>query len=133
MPSMLVDSHCHLSFDTYADELDAVVERSRAAGVAACVAICTKLSEFAGVLAIAERFANMWCSVGVHPHEAKEELTSTQDLVDRTRHSKVVGIGETGLDYYYLHSPREAQIASFRSHIRAARETGLPLIVHTRD
>ena len=130
---MLVDSHCHLNFDTYSGELDAVVNRAQSAGVNACVTICTKLSEFDAVLAIAERFANVWCSVGVHPHEAKDKIVSTDLLVDLTHHPKVVGIGETGLDYYYLHSPKDAQIACFRAHVRAAQETGLPLIVHTRD
>lgn len=130
---MLVDSHCHLDFDTFAPELDAVVERAHAAGVHACVTIGTRLTEFPRVRAIAERYANTWCSVGVHPHEAKDEAVSASQLVDYTRHPKVIGIGETGLDYYYLHSPKDRQIACFREHIAAARETGLPLIVHTRD
>ena len=130
---MLVDSHCHLDFDTFAPERDAVLGRAHSAGVGACVTICTKLSEFTGVLAIAEQYPNTWCSVGVHPHEAKDEPVSAAQLVAFTRQSKVIGIGETGLDYYYLHSPKETQIACFREHIAASRETGLPLIVHTRD
>jgi TatD DNase family protein len=131
---MLVDSHCHLDFPDFAPELDAVVGRARAAGVATCVSIGTKLSNFPRVLAVAERFDDVWCSVGVHPHEAKvEPLDGADILVGHAKHPKVVGIGETGLDYYYEHSPRDAQIANFRHHIAAARTTGLPLIVHTRD
>jgi TatD DNase family protein len=131
---MLVDSHCHLDFPDFAPELDAVVARAREAGVATCVSIGTKLSNFPRVLAVAERFDDVWCSVGVHPHEAKiEALDGPGILIEHAGHPKVVGIGETGLDYYYEHSPREAQIANFRHHIAAARTTGLPLIVHTRD
>ncbi|HEY2071655.1 MAG TPA: TatD family hydrolase [Rhizomicrobium sp.] len=131
---MLVDSHCHLDFPEFAPELDAVVERARAAGVGTCVSIGTTLERFPNVLAIAERFADVWCSVGIHPHEAEAELLSdAAPLIERAQHPRVVGIGETGLDFYYNHSPREPQIANFRAHIEAARETGLPLIVHTRD
>jgi len=131
---MLVDSHCHLDFPEFAPELDAVVARARAAGVGTCVTIGTKLRQFDGVRAVAERFGDVWCSVGIHPHEAKEEpLETPAPLIERAAHPKVVGIGETGLDYYYEHSPREMQVANFRHHIAAARATGLPLIVHTRD
>ncbi|HXC54046.1 MAG TPA: TatD family hydrolase [Rhizomicrobium sp.] len=131
---MLVDSHCHLDFPEFAPELDAVMARAQAAGVAVCVSIGTTLAKFPGVRAVAERFANVWCSVGVHPHEAaKELLDGPARLVDAARHPKVVGIGETGLDYYYEHSPRPQQIANFRAHIEAARRTALPVIVHTRD
>jgi TatD DNase family protein len=131
---MLVDSHCHLDFDAFAPELDAVVERARAAGVGTMVSIGTKLEKFAGVRAVAERFTDVWCSVGIHPHEAEAELLdSPQVLIDLAAHPRVVGIGETGLDYYYEHSPRQQQIVNFRHHIAAARATGLPLIVHTRD
>ena len=131
---MLVDSHCHLDFPDFADELDGVVERAGSAGVGIMVTICTKISEFDKVLALAERFENVWCSVGIHPHEAASEPSvDAARLIALARHPKVVGIGETGLDFYYGHSPREAQLRSFRAHIAAARETGLPLIVHTRD
>lgn len=131
---MLVDSHCHLDFPEFAPELDAVVQRSRDAGVGICVTIGTRLAEFARVREIAERFENVWCSVGVHPHEAERELLDDPTvLIDAARHPKVVGIGETGLDYYYEHSPRAQQIANFRIHIEAARASGLPVIVHTRD
>jgi TatD DNase family protein len=131
---MLVDSHCHLDFPDLAGEVDAVVARARAAGVGTLVTIGTKLSEAEKVIAIAERFPNVWATVGVHPHEAAVEPgEDTARLVELARHPKVVGIGETGLDYFYEHSPRERQAACFRAHIAAARETGLPLIVHTRD
>ena len=131
---MLVDSHCHLDFPEFAPELDAVVARARDAGVKTCVSIGTTLAKFPQVLAVAERFENIWCSVGIHPHEAKPELlASPAPLIERAQHPKVVGIGETGLDYYYNHSPREPQVANFRAHIAAARETKLPVIVHTRN
>jgi TatD DNase family protein len=131
---MLVDSHCHLDFPEFAPELDAVVARAREAGVGTCVSIGTTLAKFPRVQAVAEQFDNVWCSVGIHPHEAKvEPLDNSAPLIERAQHPKVVGIGETGLDYYYEHSPREAQIANFRAHIAAARELKLPLIVHTRD
>lgn len=129
---ILVDSHCHL--DYFGEEVDAVVERARAAGVPMLVTICTRVSEFDGVLAIAQRHDGVYCSVGVHPHEAANEPEVTVDrLVELARHPKVVGIGETGLDYFYERSPRDRQIAVFRTHIEAARRAGLPLIVHSRD
>lgn len=131
---MLIDSHCHLDFPELAGDENGVLARARGVGVGGMLTIGTRLDQFAKVRAIAERHGNVWCSVGVHPHEAKEEGQSTPDrLIEATRHPKVVGIGETGLDFYYEHSPREAQAESFRAHIAAARLTGLPLIVHTRD
>ncbi len=131
---MLVDSHCHLDFPEFAPELDQVVGRAKNAGVGVCVTIGTTLAKFPGVRAVAERFPDVWCSVGVHPHEAEPEpLPGPAPLLDAAKHPKVVGIGETGLDYYYEHSPRAAQRGNFRHHIAAAREAGLPLIVHTRD
>jgi TatD DNase family protein len=131
---MLVDSHCHLDFPELAADIDGVLARAAAAGGGAKVTIGTKLSEIDQVLAIAERHDHVWCTVGVHPHEAGTETDcGTARLIELARHPKVVGIGETGLDFYYEHSPREAQRQGFRAHIAAARETGLPLIVHTRD
>lgn len=131
---MLVDSHCHLDFPEFAPELEAVVGRAHEADVRVCVTIGTTLAKFPNVLAVAERFENVYCSVGIHPHEAKvEPLADPAPLMARAQNPKVVGIGETGLDYYYGHSPREMQIANFRVHIAAARELKLPLIVHTRD
>ena len=131
---MLVDSHCHLDYLDKDGDLDAVLERARAAGVERLVTIGTKLSTFPAVLAIAERYDQVTCSVGVHPHEAAAEGQSGPDrLIALAGHPKVVGIGESGLDYHYENSPREAQRESFLAHIAAARATGLPLIVHTRD
>ena len=131
---MLVDSHCHLDYLERDGDLDEAVARARRAGVGTIVTICTKVSEFETIRRISERFEDVWCTVGIHPHEAeKEPEVSAERLVEIARHPKVIGIGETGLDYYYEHSPREAQQKSFRAHIAAARESGLPLIVHTRD
>lgn len=131
---MLVDSHCHLDFPDFADELDAVVGRAHATGVETMLTICTHLSKFEQVLRVAETYDNVWCSVGIHPHEAANEPEVTAErLIELASHPKVVGFGETGLDFYYEHSPRDAQERSFRAHIAAAREAGLPLIVHTRD
>ena len=131
---MLVDSHCHLDFPDYAGKVDEVLARARAAGVRVCISIGTELKRFPGVKAVAEANSDVWCSVGVHPHESEKELLDDEAaLVAEAAHPKVVGIGETGLDYYYEHSPRQPQQANFRSHIAAARRTGLPLIVHTRD
>jgi len=130
----LVDSHCHLDFPDYRGDLDAVMARAGAAGVTTMLTISTHLSRFAGVLAVAEALAPVYCTVGVHPHEAgKEEGIEARRLVDLSRHPKVVGFGETGLDYFYEHSPRAAQQASFRIHLEAARRAGLPVVVHTRD
>ena len=131
---MLVDSHCHLDYVASDEELDAVVARARSAGVGALLTISTRLDRFPGVLAIAGRYDDVWCSVGVHPHEADSEPDVTaRRLAELGTHPKVVGIGETGLDYHYEHSPRDVQQRSFRTHIAAARETGLPLIVHSRN
>jgi TatD DNase family protein len=131
---MLVDSHCHLDFPDYAGDVEGVVTRARAAGVGTCLSIGTELARFPGVRAVAEKFPDVWCTVGVHPHEAEKELlTDAAPLLVETSHPKVVGIGETGLDYYYEHSPRAPQIANFRAHITAARQARLPVIVHTRD
>ena len=132
---MLIDSHCHLDYlERDGRDLAEIVATAQRAGVERLVTICTKVTEFERVRAIAERFEPVTCSVGIHPHEAgAEPETSTEQLVDWAQHPKVVGIGETGLDYFYEHSPRDAQQKSFRAHIRAARATGLPLIVHTRD
>lgn len=132
---MLVDTHCHLDFPDFAEDLDATVDRARAAGVGCMVTICTHLAKFAQVAAVAERYPDILCTVGVHPHNAGEELHFADEpaLTDAARHARVVGIGETGLDYFYDHSPRDAQQESFRRHIRVAMATGLPIIVHTRD
>jgi TatD DNase family protein len=131
---MLIDSHCHLDFPDFAAELDAVVARARAAGVGRMVTISTRVKKHAQVLGIAEKFPDVFCSVGTHPHNAHEELDiDAAALVAIAQHPKVVAIGEAGLDYHYDTSPREAQEQGFRAHIAAARETGLPLVIHSRE
>ncbi len=131
---MLIDSHCHLNYKGLIEDQANVLERSRAAGVDLMLNIATRESEWDDVLGTAIREPDVWATVGIHPHEADEHPhIDTAKLVERAAHPRVVGIGETGLDYYYDHSDRERQQKSFRSHIVAARDTGLPLIVHTRD
>jgi TatD DNase family protein len=130
----LVDSHCHLDFPDFADELDAVVGRARAAGIGRIVTISTRVKKHAQVLAIAERFDDIYCSVGTHPHNAHEELDiGADELLKRAAHPKVVAIGEAGLDYHYDNSPRDAQEQGFRAHIVAARQSKLPLVIHSRE
>ncbi len=131
---MLVDSHCHLDFPDFAEDRDAVLARARAAGVGLMVTISTKFSEADKIIELAAQHEALVCSIGIHPHEAENEPpVGAAMLVAKAGHPKVVGIGETGLDYFYEHSPRTAQKRNFRAHIEAARTTGLPLIVHTRD
>jgi TatD DNase family protein len=131
---MLVDSHCHLDFPDFASELDAVVTRARIAGVGRMVTISTRVRKHAQVLAIAEKYSDIFCSVGTHPHYAHEELDiDAAALVKIAQHPKVVAIGEAGLDYHYDNSPREAQEQGFRQHIAAARQTKLPLVIHSRE
>jgi len=131
---MLIDSHCHLNYKGLVEDQANVLERARAAGVGMMLNIATRESEWDAVLATAVREADVWATVGIHPHEADEHPdVDTQKLVSRAAHPRIAGIGETGLDYYYDHSDRDRQRRSFRAHIAAARETGLPLIVHTRD
>ncbi|MDX3910530.1 MAG: TatD family hydrolase [Sphingobium sp.] len=131
---MFVDSHCHLNYKGLVEDQAAVLLRARAAGVGIMLNIATRESEWDAVLETAECDADIWATVGIHPHEADDHPhVDTAKLVEKAAHPRIVGIGETGLDYYYDHSDRERQQASFRAHIAAARETGLPLIVHTRD
>jgi TatD DNase family protein len=129
-----VDSHCHLDFPDFAAERDEVIGRARRAGVGSMVTICTKVSRFDEIRQIAASDPQIWCTVGVHPHEAAtEERMTAERLIGLAADPKVVGIGESGLDYFYDHSPRDVQTEQFRAHAVAAREAGLPLIVHTRD
>lgn len=131
---MLVDSHCHLNYKGLVEHQGEVIARARAAGVGTMLNISTREREWADVIGVAERESDIWASIGIHPHEADAHAEiDTARLVEAAKHPRVVAIGETGLDYYYDHSDREQQKTSFRSHIAAARETGLPLIVHTRD
>jgi len=131
---MFIDSHCHLNYKGLIEDQQNVLERARGAGVDLMLNIATRESEWDDVLATALRETDVWATVGIHPHEADEHPhVDTAKLVERAAHPRIVGIGETGLDYYYDHNDRERQQRSFRSHIAASRETGLPLIVHTRD
>ena len=131
---MLVDSHCHLNYKGLAEQQGDVLARARQRGVTAMLNIATRESEWDDVLAAAERHADVWASVGIHPHDAdRHPDVDTAKLVERAAHPRVIGIGETGLDYYYDKSDRARQRDSFRRHIHASQQTGLPVIVHTRD
>ncbi|MEO0449659.1 MAG: TatD family hydrolase [Pseudomonadota bacterium] len=130
----MFDTHVNLHAEAYAEDLDDVLRRAREAGVSRMLAICERLDSFPRVKAIADAHSDIWCSVGTHPHHAKDFTTTTaQDLIERADDPVVVAIGETGMDLHYGYSPQAEQEASFRTHISAARETGLPLIVHTRE
>ena len=130
---MLVDSHCHLDYYS-ADELPGVLERAAAAGVREIVTIGTRLAQGPELIALAEAHPQVWCTVGIHPHHAGEEpVPSPETVAALADHPRVVGIGESGLDYFYDRSPRSVQQAGFRAHIRAARLAGLPLVIHARD
>ncbi len=129
-----IDSHCHLNYKGLVEQQQDVLERARAAGVGKMLTISTRESEWDDVIGIAEREEDIWATVGIHPHEADSHAhVDTAKLVARAQHPRVVGIGESGLDYYYDHSDRDQQQTSFRAHIAAARESGLPIIVHTRE
>ncbi|WP_439533378.1 TatD family hydrolase [Polymorphobacter sp.] len=131
---MLTDSHCHLNYPGLREDVPGVLARARAAGISGFLGISTKRHEWDEVIGLADREADVWATIGIHPHEADHHPdTDTAALVDAAAHPRVIGIGETGLDYYYDKSDRDRQQASFRAHIAAARATGLPLIVHTRD
>jgi len=131
---MLVDSHCHLDFPDFAEEREAIIARARDTGIGTMLTISTRLDQFPGVRAIAETHDDIWCSVGAHPHEAADHADLTAErLVALAAHPRVIGIGETGLDFHYDHSPRDLQERVFRAHIAAAKAAGLPLIVHARE
>jgi TatD DNase family protein len=131
---MLIDSHCHLEYKGLVEDQQAVLERARAAGIGGFLSISTRQREWQQVIGTAEREADVWASVGIHPHEADEHADMGEGaLLAAAEHPKVIAIGETGLDYYYDHSDRATQQALFRRHIAVSRETGLPLIIHTRD
>ncbi len=131
---MIVDSHCHLDFKEFSADRDAIVRRAKEAGVGAMVTISTRVKEFDRIREIVETYDNVFGSVGTHPHNADEELdVSAEDLIRIAEHPKIVAIGEAGLDYHYDHAPRDAQAQGFRTHIAAARETGLPLVIHARE
>ncbi|MEM6383564.1 MAG: TatD family hydrolase [Pseudomonadota bacterium] len=131
---MLVDSHCHLDFPDFDGELDDVLTRAREREVGHCVTICTKVRNFDQIRVVAESSDMLSCSVGTHPHNADQELDVTAtDLIQLAEHPKVVAIGEAGLDYHYDNAPRSAQATGLRRHIDAARQTGLPLVIHARS
>ena len=131
---LVVDSHCHLDFEGMDENLPAILTRAEEAGVGLMLSISSRVAKFPNLLRIAEENANVFCTVGTHPHNAHEELDlPVSELVRHTKHPKVVGLGEAGLDYHYDMSPRDAQMKGFRNHIAAARETGLPLVIHTRE
>ena len=131
---MFTDSHCHLNYKGLVEDQEGVLRRARAADVSTMLNISTRASEWDAVIAVAEREDDVWASVGVHPHDADTHPdVETATLIEKAQHPRVAGIGETGLDFYYDRSDRGRQAASFRAHIAAARESGLPVIVHTRD
>lgn len=131
---MLVDSHCHLEYEGLAEDQQGVLDRARTAGVGGFLNISTRKSEWARVVGTAERESDVWASIGIHPHEADQHADLGEGaLLEAAAHPKVIGIGETGLDYYYDKSDRTVQQALFRTHIAVSRQTGLPLIIHTRD
>ncbi|MBV8916853.1 TatD family hydrolase [Bradyrhizobium sp.] len=131
---MLVDSHCHLDFPDFAPDLDSIVARAAEAGIGRIVTISTRVRRLSELIAIAEKYDDVYCSVGTHPHHADEEDGIPADeLAELTRHPKVVALGEAGLDYFYDNGSPEAQARGFRAHIAAARATGLPLVIHTRE
>ncbi len=130
----LIDSHCHLDFPDFANDLESVVNRAQAVGVTHMLTVSTRIKRHQEVLAVAERFPSVYCSLGTHPHHAEEELgVSADELVARIGHPKIVALGEAGLDYHYARSPPAAQEQSFRTHIAAARASALPLIIHSRE
>jgi TatD DNase family protein len=131
---MLVDSHCHLDFPEFDNELEAILSRAKDRGVHRLVSIGTRSSHFSKIISLAEKYEEIYCTIGIHPHESeKETLITFDDLLSYGAHPKVIGIGETGLDYFYDHSPRDIQKKSFLTHIEAARQLKLPLIIHTRE
>jgi TatD DNase family protein len=134
MKTIIVDSHCHLDYPSLADRLPAVLANAQAAGVGVMLSVSSRIRNFAPLLAMAEAHSNIYCTVGTHPHHAHDELDiTTRDMVALARHPKVIGIGEAGLDYHYDLSPRPAQMEGFRRHIAVAQETGLPLVIHSRE
>ncbi len=134
MKASVVDSHCHLDYEGLVDQLPAVIERAASAGVGMMLSISTRVANSARLIAIAEKYHNVYCTIGTHPHHAHEELEATaEQLVELARHPKVIGIGEAGLDYHYDFSPRAAQEQGFRTHIAAARISELPLVIHARE
>ncbi|MGI9392563.1 MAG: TatD family hydrolase [Parvibaculales bacterium] len=131
---MFVDSHCHLDFPDFTEDREEVIKRAGDAKVSNMLSICTRLSDIERICKIADTYPHIYASIGVHPHEAdKENNLTLEKLIGYSSQSKVIALGETGLDFYYENSPKEAQIQAFAVHIEAAKQTKLPLIVHTRE
>lgn len=131
---MLIDSHCHLDFNDFEEDLDEIISRAKESGITAILNAGNNINELDHQLKLSERYPFIYTAVGVHPHNAAEYPDlKAQDLIEKSNHKRVVGIGECGLDYYYDYSPKEEQIKIFIEHIKAAQETGLPLIIHNRD
>jgi TatD DNase family protein len=131
---VLIDSHCHLDFEDFATERDAIVERARAAGLARIITISTRTESFTSLSRLADKYSDVFCTVGTHPHNAHEEASvSAEQLTALALHPKCIGIGEAGLDYHYDRTPRDIAAKVFRTHIAAARNSGLPIVVHARD
>jgi len=131
---VLIDSHCHLDFADFSTDRDAVIERARAAGLKRMITISTRIKAFGSISTLAENYEEVFCTVGTHPHHAHEETEESADfLVALARHPKCVGIGETGLDYHYDKAPRDTAARVFRTHIAAARQSRLPIVIHARD
>lgn len=133
---MLVDSHCHLNDQAFEGGISQTIERAQKLGVAKFLNICTELSEADAIWQTSQDYQDVYCSVGVHPHEAVKEVDNpsfASQLQEKALRAKVIALGETGLDYYYEHSPKDAQVKIFNDHIALAEKTGLPLIIHTRD
>lgn len=130
---MLVDSHCHLDDERLYPTVDAVLQRADAAGIKVLQTICTERKDFPVISALADMYPNVYCSFGIHPHHADKDIVDEAEILEAAQHPKVIGIGETGLDYFYENAPRDEQIESFKKHIRAARKLDLPVIIHSRD
>lgn len=131
---MLIDTHVNLHGEAFDEDRETVLDRAREAGVSPMIAICSRLSDFPAVSRLAEAHDDLYCTIGAHPHHAKDRPDVTADeLIEIARHPKVIAFGETGLDFHYNHSPAEDQFPSLRAHIEAARRTGLPIILHSRE
>jgi TatD DNase family protein len=131
---IIIDSHCHLNMAQFKEELDQVIANAASYNVNYMQTICTKISDFSSIIAIAEKYDNVFASVGVHPNEVEsDDIVTSDELVKLSMHHKVIGLGETGLDYYHNNTDKDVQISSFRNHISASRKTGLPVIIHSRD
>lgn len=130
---MLIDSHCHLDFPDFAADREAVIARAQAAGLERMITISTRVKTFPAIRALAETHEDVYCTVGTHPHNAGEEQVAAAELVELAQHPKCIGIGEAGLDYHYDYAPRDLAARVFRTHIAAARQSGLPIVIHARD